>query len=228
MAKAAKNPTAPIIDRVLLANIAQEKVQFVSKSEGEALLMHVPPLIEVNLAMTDPADVTKVRCRITSAGASFLTNNNAADLVGGEPFEHKEPTVSNFGIIDGAVLPVSKRGGGGGGAPIKYPFDQLQVGQSFFVPATAKLPNPLKTLGSTISSANIRYADKIGEKEVTRAKRGEKNKLVLDANGQKIMETKTVPEYKFNRKFSIRGVEAGKQYGNWTAEHNGALIQRVE
>ena len=86
----------------------------------------------------------------------------------------------------------------------------------------------MKTLGSTISSANIRYADKIGEKEVTRAKRGEKNKLVLDANGQKIMETKAVPEYKFNRKFSIRGVEAGKTYGNWTAEANGALIQRVE
>lgn len=223
MAKAAKNPTSASIDRVLLANIAQEKVQFVSKSEGEALLMHVPPLIEVNLAMTDPADATKVRCRITSAGASFLTNHvNPLNEI------KENPTVSNFGIIDGAVLPVSKRGGGGGGAPIKYPFDQLQVGQSFFVPATAKLPNPLKTLGSTISSANIRYADKIGEKEVTRAKRGEKNKLVLDANGQKIMETKTVPEYKFNRKFSIRGVEAGKQYGNWTAEASGALIQRVE
>ncbi len=223
MAKGVKNPTNTNIDRVLLANIAQEKVQFVSKSEGEALLMHVPPLIEVNLAMTDPTDVTKVRCRITSAGASFLTNHvNPLNEV------KETPVVSNFGIIDGAVLPVSKRGGGGGGAPIKYPFDQLQVGQSFFVPATAKLPNPLKTLGSTISSANIRYADKIGEKEVTRAKRGEKNKLVLDANGQKIMETKTVPEYKFNRKFSIRGVEAGKSYGNWTAEASGALIQRVE
>ena len=222
MAKAAKNPT---IDRVLLANIAQEKIQFVSKSEGDALLMHVPPLIEVNHGMPDPADATKVRCRITSAGASFLTNhvNPLNDVQ-----DKETPVVSNFGIIDGAVLPVSKRGGGGGGAPIKYPFDQLQVGQSFFVPATAKLPNPLKTLGSTISSANVRYADKIGEKEVTRAKRGEKNKLVLDANGQKIMETKTVPEYKFNRKFSIRGVEAGKQYGNWTAEASGALIQRVE
>ncbi len=223
MAKGVKNPTNTNIDRGLLANIAQEKVQFVSKSEGEALLMHVPPLIEVNLAMTDPTDVTKVRCRITSAGASFLTNHvNPLNEV------KETPVVSNFGIIDGAVLPVSKRGGGGGGAPIKYPFDQIQVGQSFFVPATAKLPNPLKTLGSTISSANIRYADKIGEKEVTRAKRGEKNKLVLDANGQKIMETKTVPEYKFNRKFSIRGVEAGKSYGNWTAEASGALIQRVE
>jgi hypothetical protein len=225
MAKAAKNPTSASIDRVLLANIAQEKVQFVSKSEGEALLMHIPPLIEVNLAMTDPVDATKVRCRITSAGASFLTNhvNPLNDVQ-----DKEKLVVSNFGIIDGAVLPVSKRGGGGGGAPIKYPFDQLQVGQSFFVPATAKLPNPLKTLGSTISSANIRYADKIGEKEVTRAKRGKKNKLVLDANGQKIMETKTVPEYKFNRKFSIRGVEAGKSYGNWTAEASGALIQRVE
>ena len=228
MAKAAKNPT---IDRVLLANIAQEKVQFVSKSDGEALLMHVPPLIEVNLAMTDPVDANKVRCRITSAGASFLTDytkslNNLNDV------QDKENPVVNttFEIISGDLseLPVSKRGGGGGGAPIKYPFDKLEVGKGFFVPATAKLPNPLKTLGSTISSANIRYADKIGEKEVTRAKRGEKNKLVLDANGQKIMETKTVPQYKFNRKFVIKNFPTGSKFGDFVAPCDGAFIARVE
>ena len=120
MAKAAKNPT---IDRVLLANIAQEKVQFVSKSEGDALLMHVPPLIEVNHGMHDPADATKVRCRITSAGANFLTNhvNPLNDVQ-----DKETPVVSNFGIIDGAVLPVSKRGVAVV-VSTKYPFDQLQV-----------------------------------------------------------------------------------------------------
>ena len=128
MAKAAK--TGDNIDRVLLANIAQEKVQFVSESEGEALLMHVPPLIEVNHGMPDPADATKVRCRITSAGASFLTNHaNPLNDPSTSAQDKENHTVNTtFEIISGDLseLPVSKRGGGGGGAPIKYPFDKLK------------------------------------------------------------------------------------------------------
>jgi hypothetical protein len=133
-------------------------------------------------------------------------------------------------VISGAVLPASKRGSGlGGGAPVKYPFDKLEVGGSFFVPISEKLPNPVKTLGSTVSSANMRYAKETGEtKEVERAKRGVKNKLVLDANGNKIIEKKIVPVYSFERKFEIRGVEAGKVCGSWTAPATGALIQRTK
>jgi len=209
------------IDHAFLAKIAQGKITHVSKAEGEDLLTHNPALIEVNINQPDPNDSTKVACRITRAGESFL-------IVNASPINEVSPVTGGFEVITNAVLPASKRGGGGGGAPMKYPFDKLEVGNSFFVPATAKLPNPLKTLGSTISSANIRYANVIGEKEVTRAKRGEKNRLVLDDNGAKIMETKTVPQYEFTRKFSIRGVEAGKTYGGWVAPANGALIARVQ
>jgi hypothetical protein len=209
------------VDHGLLLKITHGTVKFVTKTEGESVgLLHSPPLIEVNIGMIDPEDPMKVLCRITPAGAQYLTANNN--------FNEVNPVTSGYEVITNAVLPSSKRGGGGGGAPIKYPFDKLEVGNSFFVPATAKLPNPLKTLGSTISSANLRYANVTGEKVVTRAKRGEKNKLVLDANGDKIMETKTVPVYEFTRKFSIRGVEAGKSYGSWVAPDNGALIARVQ
>jgi hypothetical protein len=109
-----------------------------------------------------------------------------------------------------------------------YPFDSLEVGQSFFVPVSEKHPDPVKTLGSTVSSANMRYAEETGEhKTVNRAKRGEDRKALLDASGNKIMEQVSIPVYKHTRKFSIRGVEAGKSYGSWIAPATGALIARV-
>jgi hypothetical protein len=212
-----------IVNLHLLSEIALGKVRYVAKTpDAEVLLLHNPPLIEINIHEADPSDKSKVACRVTTAGAALLTANQ-------NPVTENEVknTMSNYAIIDDAELPPIKRGGGGGGAPTKYPFDQLEVGKSFFVPATAKLPNPLKTLGSTISSANHRYATVTGEKVVERSKRGARNKLVLDANGNKIMETKTVPTYEFTRKFTIRGVKAGVKYGNWVAPADGALIARV-
>jgi hypothetical protein len=210
-----------IVNLHLLSEIALGKVRYVAKtSDTEFLLLHNPPLIEINIHEPDPSDKSKVACRVTTAGAALLTANQ-------NPVIEKVENKMSYEIIDDAELPPIKRGGGGGGAPTKYPFDQLEVGKSFFVPATAKLPNPLKTLGSTISSANHRYAKVTGEKVVERSKRGARNKLVLDANGNKIMETKTVPTYEFTRKFTIRGVKAGVEYGKWVAPADGALIARV-
>ncbi len=214
------------VNMKLLSDIALGKVRYVAKTQdAEILLLHNPPLIEINIHEPDPSDKMRVACQVTTAGAALLTAHQNPVI---EENNSMQPNVSSFAVITDAVLPPIKRGGGGGGAPTKYPFDNLQIGNSFFVPVTAKLPNPLKTLGSTISSANHRYATVVGEKEVERSKRGERNRLVLDANGNKIMEVKTVPVYKFTRKFTIRGVKAGVTYGNWTAPADGALIARVE
>ncbi len=210
------------VDMKLLSEIALGKIRYIAKTQdAEILLLHNPPLIEINIHDPDPSDKTRVACRVTTDGAALLTAHQ-------NPVSEEKHNMSNFEIITDAVLPPIRRGGGGGGAPTKYPFDDLEVGNSFFVPATAKLPNPLKTLGSTISTANHRYATIVGEKEVQRSKRGDRNKLVLDANGNKIMEFKQVPVYQFTRKFNIRGVKAGVRYGNWTAPADGALIARIE
>ncbi len=204
----------------LLSEIALGKVRYVAQTQdAETLLMHNPPLIEINIHDPDPSDKARVACRVTTEGAALLTahQNPVSEKVNNAMYE----------IIEDVELPPIKRGGGGG-APTKYPFDKLEVGKmGFFVPATPKLPDPLKTLGSTVSSANHRYAIIIGEKEVERSKRGQRNRLVLDANGNKIMEMKTVPVYQFTRKFTIRGVKAGVSYGNWVAPADGALIARV-
>lgn len=220
---AALKAVEPSVNVELLTKIAQESVKFVSKSEAESVgINHNPPLIEVNLDHADPNDSFKVLCRILPAGAKYLMAHMNSNK------ETTEVNTGSFEIISDAVLPPVKRGGGGAGAPQKYPFDSLEIGQSFFVPATAKAPNPLKTMGSTISQANLRYATQTGTKTVERSKRGAKNKLVLDDDGHKIMEEKEVPVYEFTRKFTIRGVKGGTAYGNWTAPSDGALVMRKQ
>ena len=55
---------------------------------------------------------------------------------------------------DVPVPAISGRGRGGN----VYPFDQLEVGQSFFVANSESKPNAAKSLASTVSSATARYA----------------------------------------------------------------------
>lgn len=214
------------VNRVLLAAIAANPNAYATKDEAISVgLSSNPPLVEVNLTQPDPNDANKVAIRVTEAGSAFLT-------AGANPVAEaatSEPTASKFEIFTGAVLPPAKpRGGGfGAGAPKKYPFDEMEVDSFFFVAKSAAVPDPLKTLGSTVSSANLRFAEQTGEKTVTRAKRGKGNKLELDANGQKIMETKTVPTWKLTRKFEIRPVDGGVEYGTFKAPATGVLIARV-
>src|SRR5579862_2092398 len=148
---AALKAVEPSVNISLLTKIAQESVKFVSKSEAESVGVGAnPPLIEVNIQHPDPNDSSKVLCRITPAGAQYLmAHMNHTNEV--------KQVTGSFEIMDGIDLPPAKRGGrGGAGAPQKYPFDSMNVGQSFFVPATEKVPHPEKSLGSTLSQANLR------------------------------------------------------------------------
>lgn len=217
MAKKSKE-TASHINKDLLrlivdATLAGSHV-YVSQEQGLPLLQHVPAYIEVNTTVPDPNDHSKAAARATHAGIELMNGRD---------------TVSPYAIMTNVELPASKRGTGiGVGAPKQYPFDQLEVGHSFFVPKSEKHTDPLKTMGSTVSAANMRFAEDTGEKKsVQRAKRGEKNRALLDENGDKIMETVERPVFRFTRRFAIRGVEKGKSYGNWTAPADGALIARV-
>lgn len=197
---------------------------YIDGANGKPLLEHNPPLIDVDFNTKNENE--DVAVKLTVAGKEMIMNaQNAASQATASAAAPKP----SYGIITGAQLPQSKRGSGGGGAPVVYPFDQLEIGQSFFVPVSAKHKDPVKTLGSTVSSANMRWSQPTGEKKtVTRAKRGKKNKAILDAQGNKVMETVEVDVLKRLRKFTIRGVEKGKTYGNWTAEADGALIMRVD
>lgn len=225
MAKKKTVALNPIVAMLTLIASGENGVGYVTQAEAATVTAPAfnPPLIEVNTALMS-ADGTKAAARLTEAGVAYLAAN-AAPVVNGSEAAH---TASQFAIITDAVLPEVKRGNKGGGAPAKYPFDQLQPGQSFFVGVSADLPNPVKTLGSTVSNANQKYAVETGEtKKVIRTKRGPGNKAVVDATGAKVKEEVTVPVTKAERKFSIRAVKAGVAYGAWTAPSDGALIARV-
>src|ERR1700677_1867802 len=216
----AKDKSKGKIDKNLLSLIAAATAagsfHYVTQAEGLPLLQHVPPLIEVNTNMVQDG---KAAARTTAEGTKMV---NGVQTIAA-------PSTSPYAIMKGVAIPPSKRGAGlRGGAPKQYPFDTMDVGDSFFVGVSEKHANLVKTLGSTVSSANMRFAEKTGEmKTVTRAVRGEDRKAKVDAAGTKITETVQVPVYKHTRKFVIRAVEKGKAYGEFTASEDGAIIART-
>jgi hypothetical protein len=228
MAKASKVVTGDGIDKAFLAQLVSvmgtDTVLYVGQVQGQPMLAHSPPLIEINITLTDPNDGSKVACRATPAAKDYLSAH-AAPQTSGEK-------VSNYEIISNAVLPPPKKRGNtsGSGAPTKYPFADLVVGGSFFSANTEhKTGDAVKALGSTVSAQNDKYAEPTGEmKTVTRAVRDKQTKkAMLDEAGNKITETVQLPIKKYNRKFSIRPVIAGETYGGWTAPADGALIGRI-
>lgn len=194
----------------------------VSQADGEPLLAANPQLIEVNVGDLDGNGLAAAR--LTAAGEAMIGGATA-------PVAPTAPVAGSpapaFIAITGFVAPESKRGFAKGERKSKYDFDSMAVGASFFVAKSAGMENPLKTLGSTVSNATNKYRVETTEvREVTRAVRGDDKKAKLDAVGNKIMETVKLPVYNYPRKFIIRGVEAGKVYGQWTAPADGVVIVR--
>lgn len=100
--------------------------------------------------------------------------------------------------IDDDVAPPVQDGRSGKRLGVKYPFDKLNVGQSFFVPNTKEKPQMAKALASTVSAATAKY-DRIIE-----------GKTALNRKGEKI------PAKERTRKFVIRAVDGGARI--WRTE----------
>lgn len=130
---------------IVAAAIAVSEQGFAYTSASDAKAFAAEGLVEVNETMTDENGNVAVR----------LLNKDAA--TNAAPAEKPVKTATNFAIDDGIAIPAgSGRGRGRGGE--MYPFDLLEVGQSFFVPNTDAKPNAAKSLASTVSSATARYA----------------------------------------------------------------------
>lgn len=180
------------------------------------------PLVEQGLITVDTEDVVNDEAAATLTQKGF--DGMPKEVVAGAAVT-SQPLA--FAIIDNAIMPASKKGAGRVAGPSKYPFDTLEAGKSFFVPVSEEVPNPLKTLGSAVSNATNKYRTDTGKTEqVERTKRDGK-KAAVDAAGNKIKETVTVPVYEYPRKFVIRAVKSGQVCGSWTAPADGVLIGRV-
>lgn len=213
----------------VLRNIANTNAAsqpfYVGQADGQPLVQ--AGYITVDGSAVNPADANQRGATITQAGANYLANLNGNPNVG-------KPVGTGFTIMSGIELPKVargfKKGQGGGGAPSKYNFDDMQIGDFFFVANTAVTKgDAVKTLGSAAGSANQRFAVGTGEFEtVKRAKRGTDHKAIKDQNGKNIMEDVSVEKKNFTRKFVVRPVKAGVKYGPWEAPADGAVVARVE
>lgn len=132
-------------------------------------------------------DKGEVQIRATQAGIDYNTAAATATPASNEP-------APSFSLVSNVPVPAIT-GRGRLSAESKYPFEQMQAGQAFFVPATEAQPKPSASLASTITSANKRYSEVIpGE-------------TVKDRNGN------DVPARKALRKFVVRAVADGAASG---------------
>lgn len=160
----------------LKAAIEGSESKFIYASAESVKKFAAEGLVETNDGLKDAAGNIAVRLKPETAtqGAATVTQTPATNT-------------SAFAIEDGIALPASARGR----TSTTYPFEALNVGQSFFVPNTAEKPNAAKSLASTVSSATARYEEVIeGQTKVN--KKGD-----------------TVPATRQTRKFVVRAVEGG-------------------
>lgn len=162
---------------------------------------------EMNMNAANPNNPKEFAVRASEAGKA-----KQAALAATSP---AAPTPT-FTIETGEALAKPTRGGGRGST---YPFADFPapttnaegklVTARIFVPATEKMPDPAKSLSSTVSAASRQFAT------VTGTKKGKnRNGVEVDKN-----------IYQFDRKFAIVAGEKKNADGTVT---KGAYIERVK
>ena len=123
-----------------------------------------------------------------------------------------------FGLVSNVPVPVERRIGGRNST---FPFNAMEVGQSFFIPNyiddAGKTVEASKKYASTVSSAMVRFAEPVpGEF------REKKTFIGYDAAGAKMYKSEQVPKIEPTRVFIIRaalgdgwGFEGVKGAGVW-------------
>lgn len=191
--KAGRRAADPVIVIDLAAIVAAGANGIYTSPEVHGPLLE-NGLVEINPAMTNEAG--EIATRATQKGIESLdTGNGNGDNATTEATSETavtgktEKVKTMFQIEDNVPVPaISGRGRGGE----TYPFEQLAVGQSFFVANSESKPNAAKSLASTVSSATARYAVPAEDGSTKTNKKGE-----------------TVPVMVETRKFIVRSVEGG-------------------
>lgn len=190
--KSAGKKTAATVAVIGLAEIVAAGANGMFVPESVYAPLVEAGLVEINPGMTD--ENGNVATRATQKGIESL--DSAATVADNATSEATSATAATgetqkvktmFKIEDSIPVPtISGRGRGGN----VYPFDQLEVGQSFFVANSEDKPNAAKSLASTVSSANARFAVPSEDGATKTNKKGE-----------------VVPVMVETRKFIVRSVE---------------------
>ena len=190
--KSAAKKTAEIATVIGLAEIVAAGANGMFVPESVYAPLVEAGLVEINPAMVNEAG--EIATRATQAGIESLDSgaivvDNANTEANSDTADtgKTEKVKSMFKIENEVPVPaISGRGRGGN----VYPFNQLAVGQSFFVPNSESKPNAAKSLASTVSSATARYAVPAEDGLSKTNKKGE-----------------VVPVMVETRKFVVRSVE---------------------
>lgn len=163
-------------------------------------------LVECNETIRNPVNEEEVATRATQAGVEYVKNIVLAEIKSNEiasgfaeantKAEAPKPernTKMSF-EIENVALPASKRGGATRSS--KYPFEVLEVDQSFFVPNTEKHPDMVKSMASAVTNAMKKYDVPDFNEDGT-----QKTKEITVP---KTKEKRTIPATKHVRVFGIR------------------------
>lgn len=212
-------------------------------ARGADLLALVAAAGDAGLMLTQEEGLEAVTAGFLAVDTSVTEGNTAKVTLtdaGRASLTSSGNSATNYEIDDAVPMPAStvRRGRQGG-----YPFDNLNVGQSFHVapnpakPASGDKPAvPAETpadvaarLQSSVSGARARFAEEIpGETEsytVRTYKKTEDGKAFLkDAEGKRIVDTETPgtrPKTKLTRDFKVMPVDASDPKGP------GARVWRI-
>lgn len=158
----------------------------------------------------------KAAVSLTETGVKLAAENGADAPV--------SSGTANYEIESDVAMPT---GGTRRGRESSYPFDKLEIGQSFHVAKTTENPDPASRLASSVSGARVKYSVETGESEtvtVKSYKKDEKGSYVKDAEGKRIVEGTsevTRPKLATTRDFACKSVDASDPKGE------GARVWRV-
>lgn len=171
----------------VIVTATQGEAGYAFASAKAAKVLVAEGLVEQNETITNEGG--DFATRATEKGIATMNEQNTNT---GTEQASAPAVASNFAVVADIPMPGASRGGR---STETYPFDKLEKGQSFFVAATEAKPNPAKSLASTVTSANERYAEEIpGETRVNR-------------------KGNTVPATRQIREFAVRTVADGAPWG---------------
>ena len=165
-------------------------------------------LITPDVAQVSPKNPNAVLVTLTEEGQKRLNKMTEPKpalppIAPSSPVEIEEPsTPAHWAISDGlppTEIPVASDVKIDSDIPVpkmkrvapktkkkpRYPFDELEIGQSFHLPATEDQPEPWKNVARFLTAANTKSKLPVEPHEMVKVT---KKRIVLDENGEKMKE----------------------------------------
>jgi hypothetical protein len=223
---------------------AQKKARLAAEAEANAItlakiadatqttgFLYTPatihaPLIAEGLAEVNP-EMTRedgwIATRATEKGMQKVNETNSNAAAPADTASNVAPVAPAatpaakpvFQIAKGIAVPAIQRGGGRVTGHTIYPFDSMDVNDSFFVPNSEDKPNAAKSLASTVSSANARYSEEVKDENGN-------VKTRVNRKGATVPETRQIREFAIRARTAEQEKAAGFDHGQ-----AGARIWRV-